>query len=161
MRLRDWACSICGKKSTPISPCGHKPGIVYAGELCIRVIKSFEALEVSIVTNPVQKYSVLFPEGLTFDYSLVEFALSKLQGPFQEWDGNWTTKRHSHEQFLGVAPTDPCPCSSHLHYAECCLPTEGVLLPHFAMTLEGNQPYSEDIRLIKPRPTQPGDRFRR
>ena len=50
MRYKKWACSICGKQSTPIDPCGHIQNRVYGGELCFRRLEQAEPLEVSIVT---------------------------------------------------------------------------------------------------------------
>lgn len=152
MRLKDWTCSICGKRSTPVSPCGHTVGRVYGGELCFRTITDAEFLEVSIVTDPVQKYSVCFPQGYEYDYSIVDFVLEHLAQPFAPWEGEWTYKRHDHAQFEEHAPHDPCPCSSGLRYSECCLLETGVRLPHFAMSIEGDQPYREHVRLVKIRP---------
>lgn len=130
MRYKKWACSICGKQSTPLEPCGHLLNRVYAGEMCYRTILDFEALEISIVTDPVQKYSVL---QLDYDYSVVRYVLDHLDGPFHRWSGNWTFKRHDHAHFTNRAPSGPCPCGSDLRYEECCLQTEGVRLPHFQM----------------------------
>ncbi|ESX45403.1 SEC-C domain-containing protein [Mesorhizobium sp. C416B] len=128
MILKRWACSICGKQSTPVEPCGHTPNRVYAGEFCFRKILEFEPQEMSIVTDPVQKYSVL---QLDYDYSVVRYVLDHLAGPFDEWDGEWTHKRQSHKHFEDRPHEGPCPCGSKLHYSECCLPTDGVRLPHF------------------------------
>ncbi|HVJ52429.1 MAG TPA: SEC-C domain-containing protein [Aliidongia sp.] len=132
MRFKKWACSICGKQSTPIDPCGHIRNRVYDGQLCYRIIQEFEPLEVSIVTDPVQKYSVL---QLDYDYPVVQYVLDHLSGPFQPWRGEWTHKRHPHSKFADRSHDQPCPCRSGLRYRECCLPTDGVRLPHFQMTV--------------------------
>jgi hypothetical protein len=130
MIFKRWECSICGKQSTPVDPCGHIPNRVYAGELCYRRILEAIPREVSIVTDPVQKYSVL---QLDYDYSVTQYVLDHLTGPFHRWSGEWTHKRHPHDRFASSALDGPCPCDSKLRYSECCLPTEGVRLPHFQM----------------------------
>lgn len=134
MRCKKWACSICGRQSTPVDPCGHVPSKVYAGQLCFRIIQEFEPLEISIVTDPVQKYSVL---QLDYDYSVVQYVIDHLSGPFHQWTGEWTYKHHPHSKFADRPHGGPCPCDSKLRYQECCLLTEGVRLPHFQMTVTG------------------------
>jgi hypothetical protein len=138
MIKQDWACSICGKKSTPIDPCGHITGRVYAGEFCSRLVKKVELLEISIVTEPVQKYSVLFPKGKTYNYDLVDVVLGQLKAPFDRWGGEWGYKRHDHSLFPDVDLDARCPCGSDLRYSECCRPNSGVRLKHF--TLFGDDP---------------------
>lgn len=132
MRYKKWGCSICGQQSTPVDPCGHIRNRVYAGQLCVRIIQEAEPLEVSIVTDPVQKYSVL---QLDYDYSVVQYVLDHLSGPFHQWTGEWTHKRHPHSKFTDRPHDGPCPCGSKLRYQECCLLTQGVRLPHFQMAM--------------------------
>ena len=134
MRYKKWACSICGKQSTPVEPCGHVPKRVYEGQLCYRIVSEAEPLEVSIVTDPVQKYSVL---QLDYDYSIVRYVLDHLTSAFHRWDGEWTHKRHPHANFADRPPKGPCPCNSKLRYHECCLREDGVRLSHFRMVVHG------------------------
>jgi hypothetical protein len=152
MRYKKWDCSICGKQSTPVEPCGHIPNLVYAGELCYRHIRDFEPLEVSIVTDPVQKYSVL---QLDYDYSVVKYVLDHLSGPFHQWSGQWTHKRHGHDRFSDRPAKGPCPCDSGLRYEECCLLSEGVRLPHFQMAVTSGTrmgPLADKLVLRRPSP---------
>ncbi|MGH9392681.1 MAG: hypothetical protein ACRD1E_00800, partial [Terriglobales bacterium] len=156
MRYKKWACSICGKQSTPIEPCGHLPNKVYAGELCYRTILEAEPLEISIVTDPVQKYSVL---QLDYDYSVVRYVLDHLDGPFHEWSGAWSFKRHDHSHFADHPSDGPCPCKSDLRYEECCLLTEGVRLPHFQMAAASGarrRPMEERLILRRRAPDNDG-----
>lgn len=152
MRVKDWRCSICGRRSTPVSPCGHTPGKVYAGQFCSRVVTKADVLEISIVMDPVQKYSVCFLEDHEHDYTLLEFVLERLSGPFHHWRGEWTYRRHPHHLFADHSADGPCPCESSLRYSECCAPTEGVRVRHFAMEAAGEQEAVEDLKLIKLRP---------
>lgn len=134
MILKRWECSICCKQSTPVEPCGHIPGRVYAGQFCYRRILDCQPREVSIVTDPVQKYSVL---QLEYNYSVVRYVLDHLDSPFQPWSGEWTHKRHPHQHFTDRPANGPCPCNSSLRYSECCQREVGVRLPHFQITVSG------------------------
>jgi hypothetical protein len=146
MILKRWACSICGKQGTPVEPCGHVPNRVYGGELCYRRILDFQAREVSIVTEPVQKYSVL---QLDYDYSVVRYVLDHLSGPFHPWSGEWTYKRQPHGHFADRQLDGPCPCDSSLRYSECCRHEVGVKLPHFQMiALHGPQRGTFEDQLV-------------
>lgn len=136
-RYTDWKCSLCGKKSTPVSPCGHTPGKVYEGELCTRIITAVELLEISLVTNPVQKYSVMSPSGGGHNYSVVDFVLASVPSAFHPWGGLWTHKRHDHALFPDLTPASACPCESNLRYGECCQQEPGVRLRHFVLHVDG------------------------
>ena len=142
---QDWSCTICGRKSTPIDPCGHTVGKVYAGELCAHRITKMKILEISLVRDPVQKYSVLTPEDREHDFSMVAYIVRRLDGPFHPWTGEWTYKRHPHEGFAQHGTLEPCPCGSTLRYSECCLPEPGVRLKHFAMQMAGDAPFEQGV----------------
>lgn len=147
IKMLDWECTICGLKSTPSNPCGHQIGRVYSGKFCGRKITKAKMLGLSIVTNPVQKYSVLIPEGVEFDFSVTQFVLERLGGPFQDWSGQWGYLRHPHSKFADVALDSKCPCGSNLHYDECCLMEDGILLDHFQMETTGKS--ERHVEIIK------------
>jgi hypothetical protein len=161
MRYKKWACSICRKQSTPVEPCGHVPNRVYAGQLCYRIIYEAEPTHVALVTDPVQKYSVL---QLDYDYSGVRYILDHLTGAFHRWDGKWTHKRHPHVRFAYRPHDGLCPCTSGLRYSECCLMEDGVRLPHFQMEVDGRATragsLNEQLILRSPsdQPARDGDR---
>lgn len=131
-------CSICRRRIRPRRPCGHSVGEIYGGEQCHRVITSIDAvLGIAFVTNPVQKYSVVFMHdpvtGKSRDhyrYDSVKYAANALREPFDDWDVERTTRRQPHLRFSGVGRNDPCPCESGKKYKRCCLPETGVLRPH-------------------------------
>jgi hypothetical protein len=156
MHYKKWACSICGKQSTPVEPCGHVPHRVYAGQLCYRVIYEAEPTHIALVTDPVQKYSVLH---LDYDYSVVQYVLDHLTNAFQRWDGEWIHKRHPHAKFADRPHDGPCPCDSKLRYSECCSLEDGVRLPHFQMTVYGGtRAGSLDDQLILRSPSEQTER---
>ena len=53
-------CSICKKNVLLRHPCGHEVGEIYDGEMCYRIVTEAEVIEISLVPDPVQKYSVCF-----------------------------------------------------------------------------------------------------
>lgn len=143
---RETVCSICQRPVLPQAFCGHRVGEIYNGELCHRIIKKAEVLGISIVDKPAQKYSVLFvgdkKAGIKdqYNYALVEFAISALHDPFDEWDVERTTRRQPHARYSHVGRNDPCPCQSRKKYKHCCLGEAGVLRPHFQFTFAKQPP---------------------
>lgn len=131
-------CSICGTQVLPRTNCEHRLGEIYAGEMCYRIVKEAEFLEVSLVESPVQKYSVAFPnhpatgvKGDFYNYSTIEYARSAIRGPFDPWSVERTRKLWPHSHFKHVGRNDSCPCGSSKKYKMCCMLGKGVLMPHF------------------------------
>jgi hypothetical protein len=131
-------CSICKKVVSIWNPCGHKKGEIYDGEMCVHEITKAEILELSVVPNPVQKYSVLFIKKSEtkeqidhYNYEIIQYAINGLKTPFDEWEVRWMRVRHPHTLFSHVNRNDYCPCGSGKKYKNCCLPNpRGVLRPH-------------------------------
>jgi hypothetical protein len=130
-------CSICGRNISIRNPCEHKKGEIYNGEMCSHEITKADILEVSVVSNPVQKYSVLFLSDSEtgdhkdhYDYSLVKFLISRLNSPFDAWEVRWTKIRHPDSLFADINRDDNCPCDSGKKYKNCCLRKDGILRPH-------------------------------
>ncbi|MGL5090216.1 MAG: hypothetical protein ACRC8B_04640 [Aeromonas sobria] len=124
-----YTCSICGHKVRPRSRCEHKKGKVYFGELCLHVAHEMEILEISIVSSPVQKYSVLHNDE-TLNFSLIEYLSEILEDAFEEWDINWTTMKFPSARFESVASGDKCPCKSDKMFEYCCMNKEEIEIPH-------------------------------
>jgi hypothetical protein len=130
-------CSICGAVRGLRNTCGHVHGGIYDGEMCSNVITKVELLEISVVTRPVQKYSVLFTSDPKtgkqcdhYNYSMVEYVIGALHSPFDEWDITWTKIRHPHSRYSHIGRNDQCPCGSGRKYKHCCLRESGVLGSH-------------------------------
>lgn len=62
IHVKKYRCSICGKTYTFKKNCEHKVGKLYNGKMCHKVIEDCEMTSISFVKDPVQKYSVVFPE---------------------------------------------------------------------------------------------------
>ncbi len=100
----------------------------------------------SLVRDPVQKYSVPFtsgPDGNTidhYDYSIVKFLIDRLASPFDEWSYYWTTAYHPHDMFADRDRDGSCPCESGQTYANCCATKPGVMRPHIQFSFEKTPP---------------------
>ncbi|MGJ7462076.1 SEC-C domain-containing protein [Halomonas sp. MA07-2] len=138
-----YTCSICNHKVRPRSRCGHKKGRIYNGELCLHVAHDMEFFEVSIVTKPVQKYSVLHDDE-TLDFSIINHLLELLDNPFENWGMSWTRQAFSIERFERVLPEDKCPCKSGKSFKECCLSKNEVEIPHVDFILSKELPEGKD-----------------
>lgn len=143
--IKDARCSICDTRFAPRSRCAHRVGEIYAGVECLRRIASVDILEVSLVSNPVQKYSVLFlgqgPVNDHYDYSSVRYVAAGLSSPWHGWTYEWTRARHPHDLYSHVGRNDPCPCESGQKYKKCCLNESGVLRPHCEITFDEPPPH--------------------
>jgi hypothetical protein len=140
-------CSICLQPVTIRRSCGHEVGEIYDGEMCHRIVSEAKFVGIAMVRTPVQKYSVPFlkrPDGESYDhynYSVARYLVDRLQSPYDRWAVHWTTRRHPHVRFEDIKPSDPCPCERTQNtYADCCLPTEGVLRPHCEFMFENPPP---------------------
>lgn len=144
---REKKCSICGRPVLPRTDCGHRLGYIYGGRMCYHIVTRLDPVSVSLVENPVQKYSVAFAnhpvtgeKGDHYNYSTVEYARSIIQSPFDPWIVERTRKLWPHSHFTHVGRNDRCPCGSAKKYKKCCLPNEGVLMPHFQFHISKQLP---------------------
>lgn len=124
-----YTCSICNHKIRPRSRCQHVKGRIYNGELCTHQAHNLEVREISIVTNPVQKYSVAHNDE-TLDFSLLEYLCSHIKSPFDEWEAHWATKRFPRARFDSVSEGHKCPCQSGKKFGKCCADKLEVEIPH-------------------------------
>jgi SEC-C motif len=146
--IRREECAICGNSVDPWSSCTHEPGKVYCGKECYRIVKECELLGISLVRDPVQRYSLarVFTTDSSgkqvdqFDCSSVKFVAERIRSPFTNWDAIWTKALHPHSLF-GDRPHDgPCPCDSGKPYKDCCLSAEGVIRPHLQIRFDEHPP---------------------
>jgi len=130
--VKKYRCNICGKPYTFKKNCEHEVGKLYDGKMCSKVIEDCEITSISIVDNPVQKYSVLFLEDKDhYNYDLIKSHISNLDSPFHEWDLEICEKLEPHSSFKDIDEKDDCPCKSGKSYEDCCLKKEGVLMPYY------------------------------
>ncbi len=138
--IKKASCSICKAIVDPWEKCGHKAGKVYSGEMCCRVIEEAIFLSISMVLDPVQKYSVAFVRdesgNYQFNYSMVEFVVDRISNPFDQWSYKLKKAYHPHDFFSEIDRTDSCPCGSGRQYLSCCLRRPGVIRPHYQIAFE-------------------------
>lgn len=140
-------CNICNSVITPLSYCQHKVGHLYLGKLCLREIGDFEFLGLSLVENPVQKYSVPFTKDeITgkevdhYDYSSVKYVADRLDSSFENWKPNWVKKMIKRSEFNNVLKESLCPCNSKKLFIECCYNKKLLLLPHLQVEFHKELP---------------------
>lgn len=139
MVIHEKRCSICDAVIGLRTSCAHVTGEIYHGEMrAVRITKA-DIQEISLVTNPVQKYSVAFAGNKgedNYNYGMVANVIKRLGSPFDAWTPHWTTRFYPHSHFRGVGRNDSCPCRSGLKYKKCCLEKAGISLPHCHITFE-------------------------
>lgn len=135
MLYEEMLCSICKTRITLRSGCDHKVGEIYNGEMCSRTITKVRLLHISIVDDPVQKYSVIFPNG-NDDPKLkpINELVTKLSSPWHPWLYRKEVRKEYHPAFAGVSRNDRCPCGSSLKFKRCCLNKDEVY-PHYFVSI--------------------------
>ncbi|WP_178944186.1 YecA family protein, partial [Paenibacillus odorifer] len=130
------SCSICGEINTIRKHCGHKVGKVYMGEMCSRIVEEFEILGFSIVTNPFDKYTVLFPQDKEYNYFMLEKLMPNLKKPYDNWYVDILKEKNP--EYRDIGRNDLCPCSSGIKYKKCCLNSDSGYTDHHRITLLDN-----------------------
>ncbi|MES9901641.1 MAG: hypothetical protein ABW168_03030 [Sedimenticola sp.] len=143
-------CNICGMVLSPFSRCSHKVGDLYSGKMCVREVIDLDFLGISLVENPVQKYSVPFTKDEDsgeemdhYDYSIVQYVAERLDNPFNNWQPRWTKKMHDRSNFNHVPKDNKCPCSSGKLFKDCCYENESILLPHLEVVFDEDLPVNQ------------------
>lgn len=139
-------CSICDHRVRPRSRCEHKKGKIYNGELCLHIAHDIEFLELSIVSTPVQKYSLMH-DDTALDFTLLQYLSDILENAFEEWDLNRTTMKFPRERFVNVKNEDKCPCQSGRDFQHCCKGEKEIEIPHIDFIL--SKPLPPDKEKIK------------
>lgn len=124
-----YSCGICDHKIRPRSRCSHVKGQIYNGKLCVHVAHDIVLKEISIVTKPVQKYSVVHNDE-TLDFSVLEHLMAVLVEAFDEWDVIRTTKKFPIDMFSRVELDSDCPCKGGSKFGQCCSTKTEVEIPH-------------------------------
>ena len=121
-------CSICGKVISLRNSCGHKPGKLYMGELCSRIVTDMELKGISIVTDPFDKYTYLQLPGKEYNYGIIEALMQELRSPYDDFFIE--TVKIKKSEYKKVQRNSLCPCGSGKKYKKCCLGTVRELMDH-------------------------------
>jgi hypothetical protein len=125
--IHEAKCSICGARISLRSTCGHEAGELYGGEMAGRLLTNVTALEISMVDNPVQKYSVAFPRGVgSYNYALVDYLVQAIAGPWTSWSRSIEKRsrpstRDVLAHYRSLGRNDLCACGSGRKFKRCCL----------------------------------------
>ena len=134
-------CSVCRRATDPWSGCTHRKGRVYMGVQCVHIVHDVQFVGMSLVLDPVQKYSVAFPDKVdTFNYDVVRFVRDRVTSPRSRWTCRKELARHPHELFAQHSASSECPCGSGATYGACCLNASGVIRPHMQFTFSEPPP---------------------
>lgn len=95
----------------------------------MHIAHDLEFIGLSIVSNPVQKYSVMHNDE-TLDFTPLEYLSSFLENCFVQWDLEWAKKKFPTETFKRVKQEDNCPCNSGKNFEDCCISQEEIEIPH-------------------------------
>lgn len=129
-------CSICKKVITPRSHCGHDKGLLYDGEQCYHIVDEFDLLSISIVKDPVQRYSVAFASSEDggsrddYNYSNLKFVVDRVESPFHGWISSRTTRTLPASAVSHFLSTTICPCNSGKDFGSCCSGLPEITVPH-------------------------------
>jgi hypothetical protein len=134
------ACSVCRRRIKPRASCGHKKGNLYNGEMCHHIVEEVDLLSISLVEQPVQRYSVLFlgdEDGAQrdhYDYGNVKFIADRVASPFHEWAHERTTRLVTAAEVAHLLADQRCPCLSGKRFGECCINKQEFEVPHLQVT---------------------------
>ena len=124
-------CSVCGADFNVFKSCPHQRGLIYDGILCSGINEEFDMSEISIVTKPVQKYSVLFTEGIDegFNFDFLTEVFERLNNPYEKWECKKVNKIVDRNK-VSIPDSALCPCGSDKAFGECCSNKELVSIEH-------------------------------
>lgn len=140
-----YSCGICDHKIRPRSRCAHKKGKIYNGKLCVHIAHDIVLKEISIVSKPVQKYSVVHNDE-TLDFSALQYLMPALEDAFDEWAFIKKTKSFPIDMFSRVDLNSECPCKSGEIFRQCCSNKADVTIPHLEFLLPRPVPNLPKIR---------------
>lgn len=116
MIIKSQVCTICGKPVSIRHPCGHIPGKVYMGRMCLRSITDAEFVNENIVTKPFDKYAILKVQGQKFDFSLLDYIVPHI-APYSDW--SYSVEKRLRPEYKGIERNAKCPCGSGKKYKYC------------------------------------------
>lgn len=135
-------CSICGSPVLPRLKCEHKKWEIYNGELCHHRVIDAEILGISLVEEPVQRYSVAFvaaddtgKQRDHYNYGNVRFVVQRLASAFHSWRSQVTTRVIQKMDVAHLTRDDPCPCLSGKTFGDCCADKTEITVPHLQFHL--------------------------
>ncbi|MBN2730634.1 MAG: SEC-C domain-containing protein [Bacteroidales bacterium] len=131
-------CSICGKIVKIRNLCEHIVGEIYNGEMCYREVVDAEILNVSLVENPGNKFSVFFlvdentgEQIDQYNYDDIDYLFSIINNPYEQWDLEVSQQVVTKNDYGNIDRNDLCPCGSNKKFKNCCGLNIGKKYPHY------------------------------
>lgn len=138
--IEEETCSICGQKTTsPRNMCKHIVRNLYMGEMCSRTITKFTPIAFALTKHPFDKYTVLHPQDMEYNYGAIEMLMSKISSPYGRW--RLLELKVKDKKYRGVGRNSNCPCESGKKYKKCCLGMEQELIPHTHIDIMEGEPF--------------------
>lgn len=139
-------CSICGSEISIRQNCGHVLGKVYGGEMCCHIVEDGKLLGFSLVTNPENKYAVLFPQDKSgkkvdqYDYSILKDLMKKWKNPY-DFIRIIIGKKKIDRTLVDGYPLDRiCPCGSGKLFGECCYGKPSIEITNYTIQISKRPP---------------------
>ena len=126
-------CSICNQVNTIRNHCPHEVGKLYMGEMCCNIVEDIEFLGMAIVKNPFDKFTVLFPQDLEYNYFMLDNLMPQLDSPYDRFYVEIIKQKNP--KFQNIERNDKCPCGSNKKYKNCCKDTENECFDHHKIIL--------------------------
>lgn len=143
--IKQEKCSICGKIVSLRHGCGHKIGKLYMGEMCSHIVTDYELISISIVKDPFDKYAIIKPEGMEYNYEMLDFLMNEIHSPYDAWFVE--TLKIVKPEYKKIGRNDICPCKSGRKYKRCCYGTENIYTDHYRINLLNQK--ARNIQSIK------------
>ena len=108
--------------------------------MCFHIVEEVEFLSLSVVEQPVQRYSVAFlanEDGTQrdhYNYGNVKFVVDRVASPYHEWTQERMTRLVNAVEVSHLPAQHPCPCLSGKIFAECCSTKTQFEVPHLQLT---------------------------
>lgn len=135
--IKSEECSICGAPISFRNRCGHKPGKLYMGELCLRKVTNMEFKAMAIVTDPFDKYAYITIPDKEYDYGMLDWLMTYVKSPYDSF--SIETKKEKKPEYIKIGRNDPCPCGSGKKYKKCHLGTDSELMDHHVVHMAGTK----------------------
>lgn len=116
MIIKSQECTICGKQISVRHPCGHIPGKVYMGNLCLRKITDAKIVNENIVTKPFDKYAILKLPGKKLKFTLLDNIVPHI-APYSKW--SYSIEKGLKPEYERIERNAKCPCGSGKKYKYC------------------------------------------
>jgi hypothetical protein len=140
-------CTICNEIVNIRSGCGHIVGDIYYGEMCSRQVVDIELIRISLVKNPVDKYTVLYPQELEYNYEMLENLMMNLSNPYEKWDIE--VSKVSKPEYNQTKGFHLCPCGSGKKFKKCCMLTGDYLMDHYVLIFhEKPRTFVEPMKIV-------------